>query len=140
MRRERTGVHGNLIDVRVDKTTSHVVVHISGELDMVTAPVVNTALDTATATSGDRALVIDLTALSFMGSTGLAMLLETRQRCVDNGRGFAVVSPSGSPPRRALEVTGLFPVMCVEETVTAGVRRTGMGWCVNGRTKPRPGG
>jgi anti-anti-sigma factor len=56
-----------------------VLVQISGELDVATAPTLDETLKQAEA-SDARAIVIDLTGVSFIDSTGLRALLEADAR------------------------------------------------------------
>jgi anti-anti-sigma factor len=67
----------------VDIVGTVAVVHVRGELDMITCDaverVVNRAVD-----GGPEAVVVDLSAVTFFGSSGLQMLAEARQHA---GRG-----------------------------------------------------
>src|ERR1700761_8880197 len=55
------------------------VLHVSGEVDMLTAPVLAEQIEYqvgADGVAGGRALVFDLTGVGFLGSAGLAVLAE----------------------------------------------------------------
>ena len=60
-----------------------VVLTLSGELDLASAPTLERELREAEATSPTR-LVIDLAGLAFMDSTGLQALLRARERANSN--------------------------------------------------------
>jgi anti-anti-sigma factor len=63
-----------------------VVVQVGGELDMLTAPRLSAQLDRAEAIVVPPApVVLDLTALTFLGSAGLAVLLAHHERCAELG-------------------------------------------------------
>ena len=82
------------------------IVAIDGDVDLATVPELRTALQ-AVATAGDgRPLVIDLTAVTFMDSSGLAVLLAATKAARERDRPFAIVCPEG-PARLLLAVTGL---------------------------------
>jgi anti-sigma B factor antagonist len=53
------------------------VIHVAGEVDMVTGPLLQSHLRKALATRPER-LIIDLSQVSFMGSTALSVLLSIR--------------------------------------------------------------
>lgn len=94
------------VDDRLGIEVSHdggmVVIALHGELDLASAPVFSDQLHHATA--GDAAaIVVDLSELDFMDSTGLRSILEAHQRCGDSGRRFAVV-PGTRQVARLLEV------------------------------------
>jgi anti-sigma B factor antagonist len=98
-----------------------VVLRTTGEIDMSTAPVLadeyTQAIDTATAPAP---VVVDLTAVTFLSSAGLAVLLDARARCVAAGVPLLVVA-TGRPVLRSLEVAGLTELLPVYATVEEAV-------------------
>jgi anti-anti-sigma factor len=78
---------------------------VAGELDLVSALRLEMAID-ATADAGVRHLSIDLSATTFLDSTGLAAIMEGRRRLTARG-GSLVVTEAGPNVRRVLELTGL---------------------------------
>jgi anti-anti-sigma factor len=66
-----------------------VVLTLSGELDLASAPMLERELLDAEATGPSR-LVIDLAGLAFMDSTGLQALLRARERANSNGHELAL--------------------------------------------------
>src|SRR2546423_14615649 len=72
-----------VIDVR--READRVVVSLDGELDMANAPLLQAAIDGASL-EDDAMLVLDLQRLQFMDSTGLRIILWTRERCQESGR------------------------------------------------------
>jgi anti-sigma B factor antagonist len=92
------------IDIRVTIPGDEIVLEVSGEIDMATAPMLASALDAAP--PGHRMVVLDLSAVGFMGSCGVATILQARE--VLAGRGQDLVLRLPSPPvRRVLELTGI---------------------------------
>lgn len=81
------------------------VITLAGELDLATAPELETALAEAL-DGGDRPaqLVVDLRALGFMDSTGLRVLLVTHARAAEEGWDFALVRGSEAV-QRVFEIT-----------------------------------
>ena len=78
---------------------------VEGELDIATAPRMISALNEALANMAGP-LVVDLTRVVFMDSTGLALLMNARRRVVRLGHGFAIVCPSG-PISRVFEIADM---------------------------------
>ena len=77
---------------------------LSGELDLATAP----RLSGAVAEHADaKLLVLDMTAITFMDSTGVTALLRAdRRRSLGSGSRLVVVAGDGAV-RRVLELCGL---------------------------------
>jgi anti-sigma B factor antagonist len=93
-----------------------VVVVLSGEHDVYTAPELRDRIDSVIEEGAP--FVIDLTPTTFLDSSVLRVLLEARRRAEENGLGFAVALSDTEAPgvRRILEVTGLIPLLPVVET------------------------
>ena len=100
-----------------------VVVVVEGEHDIYTAPALRERLDEALAR--EAAVVVDLTAATFVDSSILGALLDARRRAQEQQRGFVVSVGEGAEPgvRRILDITGLIPVLPVlgdrEEAIAA---------------------
>jgi len=76
------------------------VVKPRGELDLSTAPEWAEAF--AQCSDGHRAIICDLSEVEFMDSTGLRLMITTRQAEPDR---FGIARPS-EPVERLLELTG----------------------------------
>jgi anti-sigma B factor antagonist len=78
---------------------------LQGELDLMTAPVMKDAIDKA-ASNGYRRMVLDLTELRFIDSTGMHLLVEAQRRMTAKRAETVVTSP---PPHvaKVFEVMGL---------------------------------
>ena len=81
-----------------------VVVRLGGELDLYNADEVRSALTDAI-DSGIARIVVDMSAVEFVDSTALGVLIEAR-KSLENRRAFLLAQP-GLETRRALEVSGL---------------------------------
>ena len=97
------------IDVLVDRPVPGVVVAtVSGEVDMLTAPnlraVVTAELDDC------KVLVLDLSGVGFLGSAGLAVLVEAAHEAERRQVELRLVA-NGRSVRRPLEITGLDEVL-----------------------------
>ena len=94
----------------VDDAGPDVVVRVEGELDMATAP----QLDQCLAYLGAKSLTLDLTALTFMDSGGIAIIVKAAKRAAEHDTSFAV---RGVQPiqRRLFEITGLAELLNGED-------------------------
>jgi anti-sigma B factor antagonist len=99
----------NILNVRDGRDGGAQALELSGELDAGSAPVLRERL-AEVATRGAGPLVIDLSALEFIDSTGLSVLINAKRRLTRRGRGFALVCPPGHV-HRILEVTQLLETL-----------------------------
>lgn len=80
-------------------------VHLEGELDNLSAPVLRQAVDSLCA-GGCSDIRLDLGDLRFIDSTGLGMLVSIWRQCDDAGGQASVVEVSDAV-RRLMDVTGI---------------------------------
>jgi anti-sigma B factor antagonist len=97
--------------VVVIRTDSGVVVGVEGELDLSTAPQLRDEL-VALAEEGQTRVVLDLTRLSFIDSTGLSVLVMALNRSRADSGSVVIRNPSQSV-LRILEITGLVSVFTI---------------------------
>jgi anti-sigma B factor antagonist len=90
--------------VRTELRGGATVVVPRGELDLATAPALETALDGAL-TEAPR-VVLDLRELDFIDSSGLRTLLSARKRAEDSGAEFSLVAGDRGL-ERTLEIAGV---------------------------------
>ena len=94
-------------------TDDEVVVVVAGEVDLQSRDVLTTTLTELQGSS--RHLVLDLSATTFMDSSGLHVVLDAFRAQRDTGRGFSLRAPS-SPVVRVLEMAGLDGVVPISPT------------------------
>ncbi|ANZ41259.1 hypothetical protein BBK82_40125 [Lentzea guizhouensis] len=87
-----------------------VVVHVTGELDWDTADALSEQLGEVVHPASP--VVLDLTAVGFLGAYGIRLLLEHHERCVRDGGAFSVVAntPVVLRPLQALELEDVLNV------------------------------
>lgn len=90
------------------------VLSVSGEVDLQTSPELRAAV--LQAVEPPAAVVIDLAAVRYMDSSGVASLVEGLQRAREVGVAFVLASPSPSV-RRLLDLSRLDRVFTLCETV-----------------------
>src|SRR6478735_12730441 len=99
-----------VLDESVDDV---VIVVVEGEHDIYTAPTLRERLEEALGRGGG--IVVDLTGATFVDSSVLGALLDSRRRALEAGQGFVVCIGETVEPgvQRILDITGLVPVLPV---------------------------
>ena len=90
------------------------VVAVSGELDIATAPALRDRLDTAIK-DGRQRLVVDLRAIDFLDSVALATIVHARKELPEHGRLALVVEP-GSYVMLIFQSSGLDKMLDLVDT------------------------
>ena len=80
------------------------VVFAVGEIDLATSPTLQEAL--VEAVESRRHLVVDLSAVSFLDSTGLGVLIRTQKRIAATHKSMSLVGPTGMVAK-VLRITGI---------------------------------
>lgn len=87
------------------------VLRITGELDVLSAQPLN---DQVTALGVNEPLVLDLTDVTFLDSSGVRVL-DRLARTHAAHVGFCVVAPPGGRPRRVLDIVGIGHRLVVDD-------------------------
>lgn len=90
-------------------------VEVDGDLDMATADRFAAGLGPDEGTEL-RAVVVDLTSVGFIDSSGIRVLLQADRDLGEAGYRCAVVVAEGSAVARALELAGVLPAMATFPT------------------------
>lgn len=80
-----------------------VVAQVAGELDLSNSPATGDAIEAALPSSA-RALVVDFTRLTFLDSSGVAMLFRLVRRLGDHRQQLHVVAQEGEAVGRVLAI------------------------------------
>ena len=91
-----------------------VTVTVVGEVDTFTAPVLRSSLDTQLEQSPSE-LIIDLSGVQFLGSAGLAVLVETQKSARSREVGLRLIATTRAVTR-PLEVTGLIDLFTIADS------------------------
>lgn len=87
---------------------------LGGELDLLSSPALQKALDEAADSDADL-IIVDLRGLEFMDSTGLHALVNAHHRMEELGRRFALVR-GGESVQRLFELTGVTDGLTIIES------------------------
>jgi anti-sigma B factor antagonist len=103
------------IDLRTEDGGDQLIFKLRGSLDLATSPTVRAALMDAT-DKGKRHIVVDLSQLEFLDSTGLGALIGAHRRATEHEGTFRLIVSEG-PIARLLNITGLIRVLSVYHTL-----------------------
>lgn len=103
----------------VERVGEAVVVRVDGEIDVATADRFERDV---VAVLGRPLLVLDLTGVRFLGSTGLTRLVELRRRAEEAGTALRLVVAGNRTVWRPLEATGLLAVFALSDSVEEATR------------------
>lgn len=96
---------GDHLLIDVSHEDQRVVLALDGELDMASAPQLQSAIDDPELV-GKPLVVLDLKRLDFIDSTGLRIILAARKLCSERDQELAVTQGSAQV-ERLLSVTGM---------------------------------
>lgn len=97
-----------------EQGNAHVII-VRGDVDIGTTPLLSSALGTAVLGGRDR-VVIDMSDVSFIDSSGLSVLLSALRRLTREGRTLAVACREGELVHRLLAFTDLLGSLSVHRS------------------------
>jgi anti-sigma B factor antagonist len=113
----------DVIQIQLERHPSAVTVaHVTGDVDLASADVFREGLAESVA-SGD-AFVLDLGGVTFMGSLGFSVLVETHHETERRNIKWGIVAGS-SPISRPLQITGLEQVLPIYPSVSDALEALG---------------
>lgn len=101
-----------VFDVAANAVDGEVVLALTGDLDCATAPRLREAVD-ALRDRAVRTLVLDLSRLTFIDSSGLHEIVVALKRQREAGGELVLRDPNAST-RRVLKIVGLSQVLAIE--------------------------
>lgn len=114
----------NVLDVSVERDEpALVVLRLTGEIDMLTTPILKAAIEQQLA-GHRRAVVVDLGAVTFLASSGLAALVESHRAAVARNVALRLVTTSREVAR-PIEATGLGELLDLYDDVDVAVAAGG---------------
>lgn len=110
-----------LLVVTSERVSGAEVVRVTGEVDICTAPRLNSALSTACERVAPKGVVVvDLTGVTYFGSFGLSAVVIAHHRCQERRGAFLVVA-DGELVLRPLRVSGLDRALTVVRSLDEAV-------------------
>ncbi len=89
-----------------------------GEIDLATAPALLDAIESELGRSAPDRVVIDLSEVRFLDSSGLNALVRLQRLLEERGIGMRLVIPSDSIVRQVFEITRLTEPLSVVDSLT----------------------
>jgi anti-anti-sigma factor len=102
---EPQSVHAGLLDLVTSRAGETRMIQLRGELDLANAAVLESALEQALADGGGH-VIVDMTELAFIDSTGIALLVTALHRDGDGSR-LRFVNSRAAAVTKVLEMTGV---------------------------------
>jgi anti-anti-sigma factor len=110
----------DLAHVEIDQRDDVVVARLTGELDISVAESTGRKIAEAVPSSA-RGVVVDMSGLEFMDSSGVSMLFSLARQVGSHRQQLVVVAPEGRPVSRVLEIVEFDRAAPVREDVDAAV-------------------
>lgn len=109
-----------LADLAIERHEGVVVVHLRGEIDSSNAPELRLAV--LEALSNDvRGLVLDLTEVSYLDSTAIALVFELARGLEARRQELRVAVADGGPVRRVIELCAVGGVAAIDPDPAASI-------------------
>ena len=96
-----------------------VVLAVAGEIDIATGTRLRSALSEVLEEPGARVVVLDLTDVSYMASTGIAVLMDARWSAEQRAKSLRVVVGAAPVVGRLLRTTGADKALIIYPDVAA---------------------
>lgn len=110
----------DLTQVEIEQRDEVVVARLTGELDISVAESTGRKIAEAVPSSA-RGLVVDMSELEFMDSSGVSMLFGLARQVGSHRQQLVVVAPAGRPVTRVLQIVEFDRAAPVREDVDAAV-------------------
>lgn len=99
-----------VFDLASTQADGVLVVSVTGEVDLTNADAMEAAVESA----ATPAVVLDLSDVTFLDSSGIRAIERARRRLLSAERSLLIVSPPGTPPAWTLRVAGFDRELVVE--------------------------
>lgn len=105
------------VEIKSEHDGDAIVYRLRGSLDLSTSPSLRAALVEA-ANEGKHDIIVDLSHLEFLDSTGLGAIIGGHRRALENGGRVRLIVNDG-PIQRLLTITGLMGILSVYGSLDA---------------------
>ena len=102
---------------RVSQSAAVRVERLDGEIDIARVPALMQRFSSLN--NEFETLALDLSSVTFLDSSGIALLHELSQRLRVRSQQLVVISPPGTMPRRVLDLTAFGTQVTLEDSVAA---------------------
>lgn len=105
------------VEITTEKAGPGVIILLKGDVDMNTSPDVRSGIGEVFRQGGAKALLINLSGVRYMDSSGIATLVEAMQNCMKQGMRLRLVEPS-PPVRDVFELARLGSIFEIYATTS----------------------
>jgi len=111
------------VEIAVEKIGVGHLMRLKGDVDMNTSPDVRKGLGEVFKQTGSKALVINLSGVRYMDSSGIATLVEAMQNCMKQGMKLrlAELSPSVRDVFELARLSSIFEIFASVNEATTGL-------------------
>jgi len=111
------------VEITTEKIAAGHMMHLKGDVDMNTSPDVRNGLGEVFKQAGAKVLVINLSGVRYMDSSGIATLVEAMQNCMKQGMKLrlAELSPSVRDVFELARLSSIFEIFATAGEAQAGL-------------------
>jgi anti-sigma B factor antagonist len=95
------------VSASINRSEGTATVVVSGEVDIASGPTVDRTIHDAVTAKGVDTVVVDLSAVRFLDSSGISLLLKGRRLADEKGISYRVIGAHGTA-HRVLELSGVW--------------------------------
>lgn len=110
-------MHESGLDIVYHTVAGVLVIAVTGEIDMENADALCQAVTSGIDRTHGEPCILDLTTVTFLGSTGLTALVQATQHAEARREPLRIVVDSNRPVIRPIQVTGLDDVLSLYHSV-----------------------
>ena len=103
--------------MEIERRRDTVIAYLTGELDHCSAQCIRRELDALIADQGMKRLVLDMKNMSFMDSSGIAVVINTL-RLMTKIEGKLLLAGLGSQPMKVFRTSGIDKLVEIKEVVS----------------------
>jgi anti-sigma B factor antagonist len=110
-------------DVGFDRRNEVLLARLQGEIDIASAEGLEDAILAETRSAEETGLVIDLSDVSFLDSSGVRLLFRVHRAMIEQGRPMALVVPQGTTVSSVLSIVEMAAVVWTSPTVDGAIEK-----------------
>jgi anti-anti-sigma factor len=101
------------VSISTQRRDQTAIVGVAGEVDLAAGPALETSIMSAFADQDIDTVLVDLSAVTFLDSSGISVLLKGRRVADERAVNYRVVGADGIV-RKVLDLTGVWPLLSGE--------------------------
>jgi anti-anti-sigma factor len=110
-------------DVGFDRRNEVLLARLQGEIDIASAERLRDAILAETRSAEESGLVVDLSDVSFLDSSGVRLLFSVHRAMTEQGRPMALVVPQGTAVSSVLSIVEMASVVWTSPTIDGAIEK-----------------